>query len=128
MVHLLYSMDKTAIRAVIAGTVAYDTLRGQATWFEMPSEVEGKVPGAYVIGMSREGQQGQFLNMSETQRLIDGLERYVQGARICIQHRNAAVAPAMTNIERAAVNWIRRVDPFFGSAAPAGALHPPRFI
>ncbi|KAI8656144.1 hypothetical protein NCS55_01269100 [Fusarium keratoplasticum] len=67
-------MDKTAIRAVVAGTVAYDTLRGQATWFEMPSEVEGKVPGVYVIGMSREGQQGQFLNMSETQRLIDGLE------------------------------------------------------
>ncbi|RSL55686.1 hypothetical protein CEP54_009256 [Fusarium duplospermum] len=128
MVHLLHSMYKAAMRAIVAGTVVYDGFKDRAAWLKTSSEVEGKIPGVSVMGMSREGQQGQFLNINETQRLFDGLERYVKGGRICLQNRNAAVAPAMSNIERAAVSWIHTVDPFVGSAAPPGAQPLPRFI
>ncbi|KAJ4193616.1 hypothetical protein NW755_003610 [Fusarium falciforme] len=81
----------------------------------MPGEAEGKVPGVYVIGMSREGQQGKFSNINKIERLVDGLERYVKGARICLRHCNVTGTPSMTATDKALMDWIRTVDPFSSS-------------
>ncbi|RSL79418.1 hypothetical protein CEP51_007391 [Fusarium floridanum] len=105
-------MDKTAIRAVVAGTVAYDTFRGEATWFEMPTQTEGKVPGVYV----------------ETEKLVDGLERYAKGARICMEHRSVTSIPPMTAEGELLVEWVRTVDSLVGSAVAPDALPTPRFV
>ncbi|RSM10040.1 hypothetical protein CEP52_003816 [Fusarium oligoseptatum] len=121
-------MDKTAIRAVVAGTVAYDTFRGEATWLAMPTETEGKVPGVYVVGMSRQGQQGQFLDIEETEKLVYGLERYAKGARICMEHRSVSGIPPMTAKDELLVEWVRTVDSLVGSAVAFDALPTLRFV
>ncbi|RMJ19927.1 hypothetical protein CDV36_000379 [Fusarium kuroshium] len=121
-------MDKTAIRAVVAGTVAYDTFRGEATWLAIPTETEGKVPGVYVVGMSRQGQQGQFLDIEETEKLVDGLERYARGVRICMEHRSVTSIPPMTAEGELLVEWARTVDSLVGSAVAPDALPTPRFV
>ncbi|EEU35472.1 uncharacterized protein NECHADRAFT_86215 [Fusarium vanettenii 77-13-4] len=121
-------MDKTAIRAVVAGTVAYDTLKGEATWLAIPTETEGKIPGVYVVGMSRQGQQGQFLDIDETEKLVDGLERYAKGARICIEHRRVTGSTSMTAEDEVLVEWVRTVDSLVGSVVAPDALPTPRFI
>ncbi|RSM14829.1 hypothetical protein CDV31_005263 [Fusarium ambrosium] len=121
-------MDKTAIRAVVAGAVAYDTFRGEGTWLAMPTETEGKVPGVYVVGMSCQGQQGQFLDIEETEKLVGGLERYAKGARICMEHRSVTGIPSMTAEDIVLVEWVRTVDSWVGSAVAPDALPTPRFV
>ena len=47
----------------------------------MPGTNDGKVAGIYVIGLSRDGKGGEFLNIKEMDERIDGLARYIEGPR-----------------------------------------------
>lgn len=111
MLHLLYSMDRSVIRAIVRNTVAYDTLTSQAKWLQMPGPTEGKVPGVYVIGLGRD--DGRFLNIKEMLKLADGIEDYVSGYhqikryhRIRVQGGVVLLSPA----EQAQIDWVNRVD------------------
>ncbi|CAM1510647.1 Fc.00g009820.m01.CDS01 [Cosmosporella sp. VM-42] len=86
MVHMLHSMDRTALRAIVLSTVAHDTITGEAKWLPMPHASEGKVPGVYVVGLCRSNQQGKFLNIRETRASVDGIDKYVKGYRVLKAH------------------------------------------
>ncbi|KAL5610208.1 hypothetical protein FOVSG1_004889 [Fusarium oxysporum f. sp. vasinfectum] len=79
----------------------------QSRWLQIPTEPEGKVPGIYVIGLKRSLKGGKFLNVIETERLIDGLRRYVKGARLC---RTNQSQDALDSADKELVKWVSTVD------------------
>ncbi|KAF4943824.1 hypothetical protein FSARC_14822 [Fusarium sarcochroum] len=125
MVLLLHSIDRTALHAIVAGTVAYSAFTGMSTWLKTPDEMEGKVPGVYVIGLARLGELGRFLNILETLKLIDGLERYIKGARLCKTRQSFG---SMNSAETELVKWVGEVDLFGGSAIVSGTIPSPQCI
>lgn len=129
MVLLLHSIDRTALQAIVAGTVAYTSALKQSKWLKMPTELEGKVPGVYVIGLKRRGlkpeDEGKFLNIKETEALIGGLERYVKGSRLCRTH---ATTSSLTAAESALVNVVGNVDWYGGHGTTSGNIPSPQCI
>lgn len=125
MVQLLHSMDRSTIRAIISGTVAYDSHRKEAKWFQTPSSAEEKVPGVYVIGLSREGEGGKFLNIREIQSLVKGIEDYIEGYNVIKQYQTRAqgTSVSLSQSQQSLVEWVKRVDegPVASKAMPTAA-------
>ncbi|KAJ3518896.1 hypothetical protein NM208_g14342 [Fusarium decemcellulare] len=128
MVELLYNMDNGAIRAIMAGTVAYDTFNGHAAWPKTPTRKHGGKYGVLVIGLSRPGGRGEFLNIKETEALVHGLKRYIEGVRL----RNTfCTAPAYFHPLEALgdrLDWVHTVDTLIGSATANGVVPSSPFI
>lgn len=114
MLKLLLSMDRTVIRAIIRGTVAHDTFHNRTAWLGMPGPME-KVPGVYVIGLSRDGCDGEFLNVEEMKELILGIRRYIKGFEFINQRSQAkwssgpGIAP-LSAFQQGLVDWVKKVD------------------
>ncbi|KAH6977199.1 hypothetical protein BKA56DRAFT_617450 [Ilyonectria sp. MPI-CAGE-AT-0026] len=133
MATLLHSMDRSAIRAIIRGTVAFDTFKEEAKWLEIPGEAEGKVPGVYVIGLSRRDHHGQFLNILETEKLIRGLQNYIDGYRALDRHRcrvqlQVATQGNLTPQDKERISWVFKVDGFPGVVLPHGSIPEAKFV
>ncbi|KAF7538212.1 hypothetical protein G7Z17_g12689 [Cylindrodendrum hubeiense] len=109
MVKLLHSMEPSAIKAVVRGTVAHDTFVDDAKWFKMPGKAEGKVPGVYVIGLSRDGCDGKFLNILEMEDLVAGIHRYIEGFKL-IETLRTDKRRAGTLNERELLQWVGKVQ------------------
>ncbi|QGI84960.1 hypothetical protein CEK25_011689 [Fusarium fujikuroi] len=105
-VHLPFLSDALKKDPVLR-TVAYTAAAKQSKWLQMPAELEGKVPGIYVIGLRRSLKDGKFLNIIETERLIDGLRRYVKGARLC---RANQAQGTLNSADKELVKWVSTVD------------------
>lgn len=133
MATLLHSMDRSAIRAIIRGTVAFDTFNEEAKWLEIPGEAEGNVPGVYVIGLSRRDHNGQFLNILETEKLIHGLQNYIDGYRALDRHRcrvqlQVATQGNLTPQDKERISWVFKVDGFPGDVSPHGPIPEAKFV
>ncbi|KAH7010064.1 hypothetical protein EDB80DRAFT_839204 [Ilyonectria destructans] len=133
MLKLLHSMDPSVIRAIIQGTVAYDTHHGNAKWFKTPEDTEGMIPGVYAVGLSRVGCDGKFLNIDETKKLVRGLEKYVDGFRILRNHRvdveaGRAQVGVMSPSDAELVEWIAKVDGHPVTVVPGCTLPKGNFI
>lgn len=130
---LLHGMDPSVIRAIIQGTVAYDTHHRNAKWFKTPGEIEGRIPGVYAVGLSRVGCDGKFLNIEETKRLVQGLEKYVEGHRILRTHRvdveaGRAQVGVMSPSDVELVEWVAKVDSHPVAVVPGCTLPKGKFI
>ncbi|KAH6999755.1 hypothetical protein EDB80DRAFT_584523 [Ilyonectria destructans] len=126
-------MDRSAIRAIIRGTVAFDTFKEEAKWLEIPGEAEGKVPGVYVIGLSRRDHDGQFLNILETEKLICGLQNYIDGYRALDRHRSrvqlqVATQGNLTPQDKERISWVFKADGFPGVVLPHGSIPEAKFV
>ncbi|EXA31168.1 hypothetical protein FOQG_09077 [Fusarium oxysporum f. sp. raphani 54005] len=125
MVFLLHSIDRTALQAIVSGTVAYTASMKQSKWLQMPTEPEGKVPGIYVIGPKHSLKGGKFLNIIETERLIDGLRRYAKGARLC---RTNQSQDTFDSADKEIVKWVSTVDWQGGYNLRPDSMHSPQSI
>ncbi|KAI7760659.1 hypothetical protein LZL87_007871 [Fusarium oxysporum] len=125
MVFLLHSIDRTALQAIVSGTVAYTAAMKQSKWLQMPTEPEGKVPGIYVIGLRRSLKDGKFLNIIETERLIDGLRRYVKGARLC---RTNQSPDSLDSADKELMKWVSTVDWQWGYNLKPDSMPSPQSI
>ncbi|QUC21495.1 uncharacterized protein UV8b_05738 [Ustilaginoidea virens] len=126
LIVLLLSMERSAVRAVILGTVAHDAACGMLKAYTKPHN-ESYSQGIYVIGLKKAGTAGLFLNQHELRRLIKGVEDYILGAQIFA----AKALTQCTSGERALVRWIKSVDgnmPINYRAAPAGRPERAKFI
>lgn len=114
MLKLLLSMDRTVIRAIIGGTVAHDTFHNRVPWLEMPGPLE-KVPGVYVVGLSRDGCDGEFLKVEEMKELILGIQRYIKGFEFINQRSQAKwssgpVTAPLSAFQQGLVDWVKKVN------------------
>ncbi|KAF5005957.1 hypothetical protein FDECE_7625 [Fusarium decemcellulare] len=121
-------MDNSAIRAIMAGTVAYDTFNGHAAWPATPTKQHNGKYGVLVIGLSRQGGQGEFLNIKETEALVDGLKRYIKGVRLrkALHTTPGRFHPLVALSE--SLDWVRTVDDLIGSATANGVVPSSPFI
>lgn len=128
MVKLLHSMELGAIKAVVRGTVAHDSFLDDAKWFKMPVKAEGKVPGVYVIGLSRDQCQGKFLNILEMEKLVAGIHKYIEGFKLLetLPHPSKRSAPVLPR-ERELLQWVNEVDST-DEVAPKSFPETARFI
>lgn len=81
MFTLLHSTSKGMIKSIVRGSVALDTADGLA-WYEAPAAKEAAGGGVYVIGLSRRGQNGRYLDVLEMAKLARGLQDYRRGAML----------------------------------------------
>ncbi|KAF4467771.1 hypothetical protein FALBO_5366 [Fusarium albosuccineum] len=121
-------MDNGAIRAIMAGTVAYDTFNGHAVWPEIPPRRNSGKIGVLIIGLSRQGGQGEFLNIKETEALVDGLERYIKGVRLLNTLCTAAALFPPLEALSELLDWVRTVDNLSGSETAKSVIPPSPFI
>ncbi|KAH8734300.1 hypothetical protein BGZ61DRAFT_473044 [Ilyonectria robusta] len=128
MVKLLHSMDEGAIKAVVRGTVAHDSFLENAKWFKMPVKAEGKVPGVYVIGLSRDECQGKFLNIVEMEKLVAGIHKYIEGFKLLetLPRPYSKSTPVLPR-ERELLEWVNKVDST-EDVAPGSLPERARFI
>lgn len=128
MVKLLHSMDEGAIKAVVRGTVAHDSFLENAKWFKMPVKAEGKVPGVYVIGLSRDECQGKFLNIVEMEKLVAGIYKYIEAFKLLetLPRPYSKSTPVLPR-ERELLEWVNKVDST-EDVAPGSLPERARFI
>ncbi|EKJ68722.1 hypothetical protein FPSE_11100 [Fusarium pseudograminearum CS3096] len=75
---LLHSMSPRVVESIVKGTFAYDSQR-HIDCYPKPSKYDGEIPGIYVVGLSRRGEKGRFLNINEMETLIQWLQFYIEG-------------------------------------------------
>lgn len=122
---LLHAMNRSVIRAIILGTVAYEAFHNRLSAYPEPTAHDKHAQGIYVVGLNRLGYSGKFLNDIELRQLIRGLDRYIQGCRVLWR----VTDPAQQDPdERQLAQWVAHVDAAYSStnrAANAIALaHP----
>ncbi|RBR25203.1 uncharacterized protein FIESC28_02111 [Fusarium coffeatum] len=111
MFELMHSMSPRVIRSIVAGTVAHDDQTGKFNSYDTPNKhSSANVPGVYVIGLSRYGEDGKFLNIREMELLIRGIEKYIAGYHAYVKFQNLAAGAGLSDAENDALRHLRRVD------------------
>lgn len=96
------------LRALILGTVAHDAFHRRLKTYPPPLAAhEPNAQGIYVIGLRRQSAQGEFLDGNELAKLINGLQRYIQGAEVLAARPNPA---SRTSSDNRLVQWTAEVD------------------
>ncbi|UZP41625.1 hypothetical protein NXS19_009441 [Fusarium pseudograminearum] len=74
MLELLHSMDHDVVQSIVKNTFAYDMIQKNIRCFPMPRRASNVIPGVYVIGLSIDGQNGRFLNIRETEIVVEEMK------------------------------------------------------
>lgn len=119
---LLHSMDMRMVRATILGTVAYDEYRGILRGYPNP-RTESNAQGVYVVGLRRSGTGGKFLDREETERLIEGLEQYLEGCQVL-----SAPSGTRSRWQEKVARWVKEVDGMLTGRPAPGAPGPSHFV
>lgn len=82
---LLHSMNRDMLRSIIAGTVEFDNMQGTTAWYDRPSDEDVPGAGAYVVGLAVRNTGGILLTVREMEKLAQGLEDYIEGAKKCLR-------------------------------------------
>jgi hypothetical protein len=100
---ILWLISNKALVSILKGTVAYDGYTERLPWYPEPNSSDRWV-GIYVIGLSRIGMKGEFLNLVEMEQLVKGLEEYIEGSRVRADGTNLSAN------DRRLLDWVKRVD------------------
>jgi hypothetical protein len=111
---LLHALPKSVIHSIVCGTVAYDAVNSNADFYRTPNLKLFSAPGIYAIGLSVENDAlGRFLTEKETNTLVHGIQRYVDGCKVV--HR-VPLAAQRTAAQKTQVEWVRKVDSAYKDA------------
>ncbi|KAF0641669.1 hypothetical protein FPSE5266_10360 [Fusarium pseudograminearum] len=114
MLELLHSMDHDVVQSIVKNTFAYDMIQKNIRCFPMPRRASNVIPGVYVIGLSIDGQNGRFLNIRETEIVVEEMKEYVAGYKAHIKYKSAPAT--LSKDEAHARRHINQVDGFAGGA------------
>ncbi|CAG7565832.1 unnamed protein product [Fusarium equiseti] len=111
MFELMHSMSPRVIRSIVAGTVAFDDQTGKFNGYDAPNKhSSAHVPGVYVIGLSRYGEEGRFLNITELELVIQAIEKYIAGYYAYVKFQKLATGAWLSDVENDALIHLRHVD------------------
>ncbi|KIL95578.1 hypothetical protein FAVG1_00315 [Fusarium avenaceum] len=87
MCELLHSIPLKVVQSIVKNTVAYDDHNGDFPCFSTPQRSDPEeIPGVYVIGISVQQERGRFLNITEMERVIDDVKKYIVGYQATVQY------------------------------------------
>lgn len=116
MFELFYTIPRKALESIVLGTVAYDvsnTVHGPGSE-GMSYEIKGC--GIYVVGISINGRNGEFLTGNELQELADNLDKYILGCRMGAGVHNGILERSrLTQDQQNAIDFAVEVDKTYGT-------------
>ncbi|KAK8005831.1 hypothetical protein PG991_012128 [Apiospora marii] len=117
---LLLCIPPALLKSIVTGTFAYDVLNPAGS---RPFTYQLDNMGTYIYGLAIQGRNGQFLSISEIERLITALNKYCSGYVRQKAHGGNPTTPQDNVLAR----WASDIDSAYGSR-PANAPNKLRFI
>ncbi|TDZ13265.1 hypothetical protein C8035_v006661 [Colletotrichum spinosum] len=121
MIKLMHMVPRELLRSIIQGTVAYDDqpwtrpgAAGQGTLAEYSHDG----PGIYVIALSVNNRNGEFLSWDEMQTFLEHLEGYIEAYEITATKQ----VNARSHGDRLKVNEAKSIEKQFRSPSQDGPL------
>ncbi|KAL6912767.1 hypothetical protein ACHAPO_007272 [Fusarium lateritium] len=115
MCELLHSMPPCVVESIIKGTFAYDDQHQRLRCYKMPTKNGIEIPGIYVVGLSRVGTSGEFLNINEMKILIQCLEQYIEGYFAYAKRETlVGTGTELSFEEKRAIRRLKTIDSYAG--------------